>query len=68
MNELRRVTECEGKPAFDSFALATSTLSIRLKKVAKVYHCRVCHKWHVGGSSNSRKKILAMKNEKQRHA
>lgn len=68
MKNIVQLTECEGKPPFDSYSLAASTLSHKLKKVAKVYHCRVCHKWHVGGVQNSRRKILAIKREKERHA
>jgi hypothetical protein len=63
--ERRRAVQCEGKHRFDSFAAAEGTMRPELRKVAKVYHCGICHAFHIGSLATGRANRLALKRRRE---
>lgn len=54
-------SSCIGKHRFESFKQAQDTLSFRLRKQAKVYHCRECGGFHIGNVLGTRRSRLLKK-------
>lgn len=57
----RKSIQCDGKHRFDSFGEAQKTMRPELRKVAHVFHCDMCHGYHIGNSATHRVRRLANK-------
>lgn len=44
----RILSECTGKFAFETMAMAIASYSRNYKKGRSAYHCKTCKKYHVG--------------------
>lgn len=61
----RKDSACTGKHRFESFKAAESTLSQRLRKRARVYHCRECWGFHIGNVTSQRRNRLVIARRRQ---
>ena len=57
---------CSGKHKFASFSQATATISYRLRKVARAYHCPACGGFHIGNVVGQRQNRLWVKERRDR--
>lgn len=53
-SEAYRLTACEGKEAFASYAHA-DRVAKRMRGGATAYRCNACRQWHVGGNEAGRR-------------
>lgn len=66
VNPTRRLSQCEGKDKFDSFAQAEDGISNRLRHKVRPYNCQVCRFWHLGNVNGSRQKRLTEEGTRNR--